>query len=424
MSKKSDDTQLRCSFCNRTNDEVSSLIAGQDVFICDHCIMDAQVILDDTEKVQSGVKRRSPGRKKIRRKQLLPKQIKDQLDEYVIGQDYAKKSLAVAVYNHYKRMESDSFVTNFQDVEIEKSNILLLGSSGTGKTLLARTLARILEVPFSISDATSLTEAGYVGEDVETILANLLAAADFEVEEAERGIIFIDEIDKVARKSHNASITRDVSGEGVQQALLKVLEGTIAGVPPKGGRKHPEQSLVNIDTSGILFICGGAFEGLTEVIARRLNVNQIGFANNQEKRNSEEDTSIFQFVEPEDLVQFGLIPELIGRLPVTAALDTLSEDEMMRILTEPKNAIVRQYQKLFALDGVNLVFDEAALRTIVRRAIAMGTGARGLRSILEQSMLDIMFEIHSLKDIGVCSVTEETISFGKPPIYEKRKASA
>ena len=424
MSDKGESDQFTCSFCSRTSDEVNSLIAGQDVFICDHCITDAQVILDDTEPPLTGVKSSSTGKKKYRRKQLSPKQIKDKLDEYVIGQEYSKKSLAVAVYNHYKRMNSDQFVADFKDVEIEKSNILLLGASGTGKTLLARTLARILDVPFSISDATSLTEAGYVGEDVETILSNLLSAADFEVEDAERGIIFIDEIDKVARKGDNASITRDVSGEGVQQALLKVLEGTVAGVPPKGGRKHPEQSLVNIDTSGILFICGGAFEGLSETIARRLNVNQIGFAPNQQQKYQDSDTAIFQFVEPEDLVQYGLIPELIGRLPVTAALAPLSDEEMMRILTEPKNAVVRQYQKLFALDGVSLVFDEAALRGIVQRARVMRTGARGLRSILEQSMLDIMFEIHSLKDVGVCRITEETILLGKAPIYKKRKASA
>ncbi len=424
MSNRGDDEQLKCSFCNRTNDEVNSLIAGQDVFICDRCVADAKVILDDTEPAPKPVKSSSRGRKKHRRKQLLPKQIKEKLDEYVIGQEYAKKSLSVAVYNHYKRVSSEQFVTDYEDVEIEKSNILLLGASGTGKTLLARTLARILDVPFSISDATSLTEAGYVGEDVETILSNLLSAADFEVEDAERGIIFIDEIDKVARKSDNASITRDVSGEGVQQALLKVLEGTVAGVPPKGGRKHPEQSLVNIDTSSILFICGGAFEGLPEIISRRLNVNRIGFASSQQRRQEDSDTGIFQFVEPEDLVQYGLIPELIGRLPVTSALEPLSDDEMMRILVEPKNAIIRQYQKLFALDGVRLALDESALRSIVQRARAMGTGARGLRSILEQSMLDIMFEIHSLKDVGVCSITEETILSGKPPVYEKRKASA
>ncbi len=424
MSDNRDDNQLHCSFCNRTSDEVNSLIAGQDVFICDHCIADAQIILDDSEKTKSKVKHSTTAKRKVARKQLLPKQIKKKLDEYVIGQDYAKKSLAVAVYNHYKRVDAEQFVTDYKDVEIEKSNILLLGSSGTGKTLLARTLARILEVPFSISDATALTEAGYVGEDVETILSNLLSAAEFEVEDAERGIIFIDEVDKIARKSHNASITRDVSGEGVQQALLKVLEGTIAGVPPKGGRKHPEQSLVNINTSGILFICGGAFEGLPEIIARRLNVNHIGFTSNNERRHANSDTSIFQHVEPEDLVQYGLIPELIGRLPVCAGLQSLSDEEMMRILTEPKNAIVRQYQKLFALDGVHLVFDDAALHGIVKRARALGTGARGLRSVLEQSMLNIMYEIHSLKDVGVCNITEETVTIGKPPIYEKRKASA
>ncbi len=424
MSDKGDDKRLTCSFCNRTSDEVNSLVAGQDVFICDHCIADAQIILNDSEPPKPRVKRSAPTKKKSPRKLLLPKQIKESLDKYVIGQEYAKKSLAVAVYNHYKRVDSSQFVTDYKDVEIEKSNILLLGSSGTGKTLLARTLARILEVPFSISDATSLTEAGYVGEDVETILANLLSAAEFEVSDAERGIIFIDEVDKVARKSHNASITRDVSGEGVQQALLKVLEGTTAGVPPNGGRKHPEQSLVNIDTSGILFICGGAFEGLTEIVARRLNVNRMGFTSNLFQTYESSDAAVLQFVEPEDLVQYGLIPELIGRLPLTAALEPLSDDEMMRILTEPKNAIIRQYQKLLAIDGVDLVFDDAALQGIVRRARAMGTGARGLRSVLEQSMLDIMFEIHSLKDVGVCYVTEETISMGKPPIYKKRKASA
>ncbi len=425
MSDTGNDQRLSCSFCSRTSDEVNSLVAGRgEVFICDLCITDAQVILSDSEPLTPSVKRSAPAKKKSSRKKLLPKQIKQELDKYVIGQEYAKKSLAVAVYNHYKRIDSRHYVTDYKDVEIEKSNILLVGSSGTGKTLLARTLARILDVPFSISDATSLTEAGYVGEDVETILANLLSAADFEVNDAERGIIFIDEVDKVARKSHNASITRDVSGEGVQQALLKVLEGTIAGVPPNGGRKHPEQSLVNIDTSGILFICGGAFEGLTEIIARRLNVSRMGFTSNSYRPFESSDAAVLQFVEPEDLVQYGLIPELIGRLPLTAALAPLSDEEMMRILTVPKNALIRQYQKLLAFDGVDLVFDDAALQSIVRRARAMGTGARGLRSVLEQSMLNIMFEIHSLKDVGVCYVTEETISLGTPPIYKKRKASA
>ena len=355
---------------------------------------------------------------------MTPKQIKAALDEHVIGQERAKKTLAVAVYNHYKRVESKDFMPNFSEVELEKSNVLLLGPSGTGKTLLARTLARILDVPFSISDATTLTEAGYVGEDVETVISNLLGAADFEIEHAQRGIVFIDEIDKIARKSDNTSITRDVSGEGVQQALLKVIEGTQAAVPPKGGRKHPEQNLVQVDTGGILFICGGAFEGLPEIIARRLNVNRIGFTSVEKKRYDKSDSEVLQFVEPDDLMQFGLIPELIGRLPVTASLDILSEEEMIRILTEPKNAIVRQYQKLFALDGIKLVFDESALRGIVERALDLRTGARGLRSILEQSMLDIMFEIHSLSDVGVCRITGDTILLGRSPIYEKRKASA
>ena len=421
MDNNGDGGRLKCSFCNRTSDEVNSLVAGQDVFICDRCIMDARVILDDGNTPE---REPLPHRRKRRRKQLTPKEIKAALDEHVIGQERAKKTLAVAVYNHYKRVESKDFMPNFMEVELEKSNVLLLGPSGTGKTLLARTLARILDVPFSISDATTLTEAGYVGEDVETVISNLLGAADFEVEHAQRGIVFIDELDKIARKSDNTSITRDVSGEGVQQALLKVIEGTLAAVPPKGGRKHPEQNLVQVDTSGILFICGGAFEGLPDIIARRLNVNRIGFTSVEKKRYEKSDSEVLQFVEPDDLMQFGLIPELIGRLPVTATLDTLSEEEMMRILTEPKNAIVRQYQKLFALDGIKLVFDESALRGIVARARDLRTGARGLRSILEQSMLDIMFEIHSLSDVGVCRITGDTILLGRSPIYEKRKASA
>ena len=396
------------------------MVAGSDAFICDRCVADAAaVVAGDPEPGP-----RPRARPKKRRKLLLPQQIKSALDEYVIGQERAKKVLSVAVYNHYKRVEMQDYVHGYAGVELEKSNILLLGPSGTGKTLLARTLARILDLPFSISDATALTEAGYVGEDVETILSHLINAADFDVQQAERGIIFIDEIDKIARKADNASITRDVSGEGVQQALLKVLEGTVAGVPPKGGRKHPEQSLINIDTRNILFICGGAFEGLPEIIAHRLSVNTIGFLSDSASRFDREDARILQFIEPEDLLRFGLIPELIGRLTVTASLNSLSEEAMMKILTVPRNALVRQYQKLFAMDGIELYFDEEALRAVVERARQMRTGARGLRSVLEQAMLDIMFNVHSMTGVRSCRVTRETIQRGSPPIFEKRKATA
>ncbi len=423
MSKNQDEELIRCSFCGRDAHEVTSIVAGPDVYICDRCITDAaDIVKDDLEA--AGKARKRPRRRTTRRKRLMPREIKAALDEYVIGQERAKKTLAVAVYNHYKRVESKEYFHDYDGVELEKSNILLSGPSGTGKTLLARTLARILDVPFSISDATALTEAGYVGEDVETILSHLISAADFDVQQAERGIIFIDEIDKVARKADNASITRDVSGEGVQQALLKVLEGTVAGVPPKGGRKHPEQSLINIDTRNILFICGGAFEGLSEIVAHRLSVNTIGFVTGQRQRFDKNDAQILQYLEPDDLLRYGLIPELIGRLSVMTSLESLDDEAMMLILTEPKNAIVRQYQKLFAMDGIDLFFDEPALRSVVRKAREMGTGARGLRSVLEQAMLDIMFEIHSLKDVGVCRVTSDTILHGTKPIYEKRRASA
>ena len=399
------------------------MVAGPDVYICDRCIREAAGIVrgDETQD-----RRPRPSSDASGDPRLAPHEIKASLDEYVIGQDRAKKAMAVAVYNHYKRVHGDTYVPDYQDVELEKSNILLIGPTGTGKTLLAQTLARVLDVPFSISDATALTEAGYVGEDVESILSNLLRSCDFDVEAAERGIIYIDEVDKVARKAENASITRDVSGEGVQQALLKLLEGTEAGVPPKGGRKHPEQSLVNVDTRNILFICGGAFDGLGEIIARRLSSSSIGFlsSNDQRERLDADDPEIFQYVEPDDLLKFGLIPELVGRLPAVTALNALSDSEMKRILTEPRNALVKQYQKLFAMDGIDLRFSDDALDTIVEQARRLGTGARGLRSVMEDVMLDIMFDVHTHSSVGSCHVTAQTVRGDAPPLLDERKASA
>ena len=393
------------------------MVAGPDVYICNHCVEDASSIIQSD--LSSLARRREKQYKPI----LKPVEIKNKLDEYVIGQEGAKKALSVAVYNHYKRLSSASEM-NLDDTRIEKSNIALLGPTGSGKTLLARTLANIIDVPFTIADATVLTEAGYVGEDVESILSNLLQAADYDVEKAKRGIVYIDEIDKVARKSDNPSITRDVSGEGVQQALLKILEGTTANIPPKGGRKHPEQSFIQLDTSDILFICGGAFNGLEELIARRLSTSSMGFHSVEQKNFDKSDPRIFTHVEPEDLQKFGLIPELIGRLPIICGLEELSDDAMTEILLKPKNAITKQYKKLFEMEDVDLEFEDDALQAIVERARDRKTGARGLRSILEDAMLDIMFVIPSMKNVQRCVITRETIEKKAPPVYEKRKASA
>lgn len=417
MSKKKDNDLVYCSFCGRSSHEVNSMVAGPDVYICNHCVEDASSI------IQSDLASLSRRREKQYKPMLKPLEIKNRLDEYVIGQDDAKKALSVAVYNHYKRISTDSEI-NIDDTKIEKSNIVLLGPTGSGKTLLARTLAKVIDVPITIADATVLTEAGYVGEDVESILSNLLQAADYDVDRAKRGIVYIDEIDKVSRKSDNPSITRDVSGEGVQQALLKILEGTTANIPPKGGRKHPEQSFIQLDTSDILFVCGGAFSGLEEIISKRLSVSSMGFQSDDQVKFDKNDPTIFTKVEPEDLQKFGLIPELIGRLPIICGLQELSDDAMIEILLKPKNAITKQYKKLFDMEDVELVFEDDALQAVVERARHRKTGARGLRSILEDAMLDIMFTIPSMKNVERCIITRETIVKKAPPVYEKRKASA
>ncbi|MEX0639062.1 MAG: ATP-dependent Clp protease ATP-binding subunit ClpX [Balneolaceae bacterium] len=417
MSKQKKNDLVHCSFCSRASNEVNSMVAGPEVYICDRCVEDAASII---ESDLASLARR---REKQYETRLKPVEIKGKLDEYVIGQESAKKTLSVAVYNHYKRIATGGD-EQYEDTEIEKSNIILLGPTGSGKTLLARTLANIIDVPFTIADATVLTEAGYVGEDVESILSNLLQSADYDVERAKKGIVYIDEVDKVARKSDNPSITRDVSGEGVQQALLKILEGTVANIPPKGGRKHPEQSFIQLDTRQILFICGGAFNGLEEIISRRLSTSSMGFHSTEQSKFDKSDPDIFTFVEAEDLQKFGLIPELIGRLPVISGLQELTDHAMMEILVKPKNAIIRQYKKLFSMEDVELEFEEEALQAVVQKAKQRKTGARGLRSILEDAMLDIMFTLPSMKGIERCVVTKETIEKTAPPVYEKQKASA